>query len=236
MARSTIANALAWDYVRALNAAPERPVADSALDAELSGILGAVAPERAAPLDASAISTAHAAAYLLLAHASHTPDPETGRPPSYLTGVNKKGRRYIEPLPDAVVALVDANTTRQQTIARADAAKFTLANGTAVDVSARLAAIKADGDKRAAELVNECKAGWLADVRNLRDADVDDLAVMAVEQVAANGRDPLDEIHRAADAMQKAGAERFARGEFARLASDVYALTTAARKAGPDAA
>lgn len=231
LARSTLANALAFDYVRAMNTTRhERPVADAHLDEELRAILGDVAPQQAPTLDADAIMDAHAKAYLALVHAVNTPDPETGRRPEWMLQPSPTtGRRRVESLPDAVVAIVDSNTARNIERCKVQATSLAEYNAhgrlvRAVDTTARIAALKAEGDARAAELKASVAAGWLLAVKEYRDADVDELLIGAAEQIAANGRDPSDEIRRAAEAMQKKARERFEQGKFAAIPADILAL------------
>lgn len=215
---------LAFAVNRALNQrtekAEDKPVYDANMDADLEKSFGDNGQTKPPKIDLSVAISAHAAAYALFRFLLNTPDPETGRRHAHWGS-------YLKTLPQAVLERVLANgETNMKRQEEAAASKY------GVSFDARKQALIEEIDANARRLSDEVKGPWLDAVNSFitGDRDFETLAEIVLDGCEACHMDAADQLNRAADALQKKGAERLAQGKFADMDTSIWAWTTMARK------
>ena len=224
-AAGIIQSQLAFAVNRALNTrteeGKEEPVYDANMDDELSKSFGDNGQTKPQKIDLPTAINAHAAAYTLFRILLNTPDPETGRKHSHWG-------RYLKTLPQAVLERVQANGARNMELqAEAAAKKY------GVSFDARKKALEEEITANATRLADEVKGPWMDAVRTFTSDstyDIDTLAEMVLDGCESVHMDAADQLNRAADALQKRGAERLAQGKFADMDTSIWAWTSAALK------
>lgn len=229
LARSVACQQLSFDYNRALNKALKKdtaPVYDAHKDDEYAAYAGMDKAPEPKPLDKEDLMNGHAAAWVLARRHIWRPSPETGR-------VLEHQKKYVIALPNAVVLNVENLTARNIETAKADAARMPHpVTGEIPDISARIAAIKAENTRLADELYAEVAEPYKALLGKYGEYDDEALVEIVLDALADAGRNVAAEVTRAADAQLEAARKRMLEGKFARIEPDIYALTSIGQRGG----
>lgn len=209
--RTVFLNQLGFDLKRAVFQAEKKDT--PVFDARIMAAMGDNGLPEVKQLNADQICDAMAAAFVLVTRHVSKPDPETGRKPEWMAKLLRAPANVIE-------EQVNWRLTNSINAAKATAASL------GADPTKRIEVIRTEMAAQAAVLYDKYTAAFAASLSRYVDDDDESLVDVCCEALVDAGRDPTQEVKRAALAYLERQKERFETdGGYVAVDAGIYALS-----------